>query len=213
MKLQQVIPIVAMASVASFTAFGVDTPANAAESRFNCSNVDGVPTTIANTSRGAVSVIRWTSNYFGSSGYSPQSRCHTVSQKFEAYHQNGTLNFLTTGTVNRLPVICVAESQGGSCTGVLFTLKPGSNPSRTLRQLINVRDRASGPLNETSARVYIDIDKFLKAAPVEKADSIEAVKIKTVDTDSPVKTAKEEEHTISKPDANQSDPVPTKSLW
>ena len=187
MKLKNIMPIVAMASVVSMAAISASAPVNAAEmdvveSRFNCSQVDGVPTTMAKTSRGMVPVIRWTSNYFSSSGYSPQSRCRAVSRKFETYHQNGTLNFLTTGTINRLPVICVAEVKGGACRGVLFTLKPGANAGRTLRQLLNVRDRASGPLNETSARVYIDVEKFLKAAPVEKAAAIEPIKTEIVET-------------------------------
>ena len=87
--------------------------------------------------------------------WSPEARCQEVSKRFESYHRDGTLNFLTTGRMNRQSVVCVAQSQGGPCSGLLFTLKPGSNPGQTLQKLLDVRHRATGPLNESaSARLY-----------------------------------------------------------
>ncbi|NJM95323.1 MAG: hypothetical protein HC792_02935 [Acaryochloridaceae cyanobacterium CSU_5_19] len=62
-------------------------------------------------------------------------------------------------------------TRGGGCLpeGLLFTLKTESDPGQTLKDLLGVKSGASGPLNESSApRVYIDMEEFLKNAPVDK---------------------------------------------
>ncbi|HIK31037.1 MAG TPA: hypothetical protein IGS17_03360 [Oscillatoriales cyanobacterium M59_W2019_021] len=103
--------------------------------------------TIARTQRGLiVPVIYWNSDYFSDSGYTPETRCQMVSQRFETFRQNGTLNYLTTGKMNNMPVVCVASAVGGGCAenGLLFTLKPSSDPNRVLEDLMAVRNRASG---------------------------------------------------------------------
>ncbi|WP_299414784.1 COP23 domain-containing protein [Acaryochloris sp. IP29b_bin.148] len=175
MKRQQVASLIAL-SVAAGAILAVGSqPAQASEQRFSCGQSGGTPATMAKTKRGYVPVIRWTSDYFGSSGWSPQARCTEVSNRFEAYHRNGTLKFLTTGRMNRQSVVCVASQDGGPCSGLLFTLKPGSNPGRTLQRLLDVRYRATGPLNESAARVYINMEDFLDKAPVEKTAPAEPV--------------------------------------
>ncbi|NJM76186.1 MAG: hypothetical protein HC852_10840 [Acaryochloridaceae cyanobacterium RU_4_10] len=168
--------------LASSMMVGAIAPAQAAEvkdaAKFMCGISKGYPTTMAMTSRGPVPVIRWTSNYFGSGGYSPRYRCNIVSSKFQQYYKAGTLNYLTTGTANKMPVVCVAASKGGPCDGVLFTLKPGSDPWTTLTKLMNVRAQASPVvLNESASSAppaanivedkYVDMNAFLDAAPVE----------------------------------------------
>lgn len=167
MKRQQVASLIGLSVAAGATLAMSSQPAQAGEQRFGCAQSGGVPATMAKTKRGYVPVIRWTSDYFGSSGWSPQARCQEVSDRFEAYHKDGTLNFLTTGRMNRQSVVCVASREGGPCSGLLFTLKPGSNPGQTLQRLLDVRYRATGPLNESSARVYINMEDFLNKAPVD----------------------------------------------
>jgi hypothetical protein len=44
---------------------------------------------------------------------------------------------------------------------LLFTLKPGANPTQVVNQLFNIRTRASGPINETTARPYIDFAELI----------------------------------------------------
>lgn len=168
MKRHQITSLIAFSVVAGATLVMGSQPAQAGEQRFSCSLGKGAPTTMAQTKRGYVPVIRWTSEYFGASGWSPEARCEEVSKRFEAYYKQGILNFLTTGRMNRQSVVCVADYKGGPCSGLLFTLKPGSNPGRTLQRLLAVRYTATGPLNESTARVYIDMEDFLSKAPVEK---------------------------------------------
>lgn len=134
---------------------------------FVCGRSNGTPATIAQTNQGDVPVIRWTSDGFRDVGYSPERRCMEVSARFQQYFLNEKLKYLTTGIMNNQQVVCVADLDGGDCTGLLFTLKRGSDPSQVLNSLLAVRVRASGPLNESTSRVYIDMSEYLKQASVE----------------------------------------------
>jgi hypothetical protein len=139
-------------------------------SKFYCGQSKSVPTTMAQTSRGAVPVIRWISTL--GEDFTPEYRCKTVSEKFQTFYNDGMLNYLTTGTVNQQPVICAAQQENGPCSGVLFTLKPNTDPGRTLQRLLSIRDRAPGMvLNESAPQVYINMADFLSTAPLETDQS------------------------------------------
>jgi hypothetical protein len=147
-------------------------PAFGEEAKFSCGTSEGSPATLVQTERGKIRVIRWVSDAFGSE-YPPEYRCQVVSPKFQQYHKEGKLNYLTTGVANNQPIICTADSKGGPCTGVLFTLKPGSDPWLTLTRLMNVRVQAGPSLNESagssnsvSSEQYIDMNEYLSTAPV-----------------------------------------------
>ncbi|MBD2516054.1 hypothetical protein H6G93_13740 [Nostoc sp. FACHB-973] len=152
-------------------------PSLAQDSTFFCgNNTQGIPTTYARTQRGNVPVIRWVSWDFAASGYNPQQRCQEVTGRFQTYKNNGTLNYITTGIMNRQSVVCVSDTKGGGCQGLLFTLKPGANASRVLQQLFNIGDgTATGPVYESSRvpsysqteTTSIDVNQFLSNSPVE----------------------------------------------
>jgi hypothetical protein len=93
--------LLAAGSLISFTG----TAAKAQNSVFYCGTDGEIPTTMASTSQDEVPVIRWVSDYFADSGWTPQARCEEVSQRFQTYHQNGSLKFLTTGRMNGQPVV------------------------------------------------------------------------------------------------------------
>lgn len=130
---------------------------------FFCQTGGEAPTTYVNTPSGNIPLIRWVSRYFKHSGYSPDVRCQEVSQRFNQYYNQGVLNYVTTGYMNDLPVICVASEIGGPCTGTLFTLKPGEDASRVVQQLFDVRAGASGPLYENQERIYVDMRPYTQA--------------------------------------------------
>jgi hypothetical protein len=174
------VPSIVIASLLSGAALSMSTPAQAADvndAKFLCGTSKSVPATVALTSRGAVPVILWSSQYFNSAGFTPQYRCKVVSARFQQYYKNGMLNYLTTSRLNRQPVVCVATAKGGPCAGVLFTLKPGSDPWLTLTRLMQVRVGASGPLNESTSSPapmaalaqdgYVDMKAYLNSAPIE----------------------------------------------
>jgi hypothetical protein len=135
---------------------------------FVCGKSKGAPATIAQTNRGDIPVIIWSSQRFLEAGYSPEKRCQQVSARFQQFFRNKKLDYLTTGMLNNQQVICVADRKGGNCTGLLFTLKPGSNPNQVLSSLLAVRSRASSvPLNESSSRIYINLSEYLQEAAAE----------------------------------------------
>jgi hypothetical protein len=128
-----------------------------------------IPTTIARTQRGNVLMIYWKSNFFASrsSDYTPESRCVEVSRRFQTFYSQGNLSYLTTGKVNDQNVICVAEEYGGSCKGLLLTLEPKDNPQQVLRDLMDVRVNARGPITRGADSAYIDLEEFLDTAPIQ----------------------------------------------
>ncbi|MEH2116442.1 COP23 domain-containing protein [Nostoc sp.] len=88
-----------------------------------------------------------------------------MSARFQQAHNNGSLDYITAGVVNGLPVICAA-SPGGSCntSNLLFTLKRGVNAAETLQRLFDVRDGAGPALYESKGRTYVNLTK--KLAPL-----------------------------------------------
>lgn len=120
------------------------------------------PTTVFYSPEGALPVIHWVSHYFEGSGYDPLTRCRAVSGRFQRYYEAGILNYITTGIVNRLPVVCVTSEMGGPCQGVLLTLKPGENASFVVQRLFDLSyGRQVGALYESGSRVYINVENYL----------------------------------------------------
>ena len=140
-------------------------PAHELVGTFACleaSHPGTAPTTVFYSPEGALPVIHWVSHYFAGSGYDPLTRCRQVSDRFERYYNAGVLNYITTGIVNRLPVVCVSDEMGGPCQGVLLTLKPGQNASFVVQRLFDLSyGRQVGALYESGSRVYINVENYL----------------------------------------------------
>lgn len=171
MKLNHLASGLAVTAIAFGAAMGMEQPAAAQSVTFFCGS-DGVnPVTYAGTARGNVPIVRWQSHYFSGSGYTPQQRCQEVSGRFQTYYNNGTLNYITTGIMNSQPVVCTSSTNGGGCSGLLFTLRPNDNASQVVQQLFNVRAGAAGPINQSASRVYVDINDLLTNGAVEGSTS------------------------------------------
>lgn len=121
---------------------------------FACAKYEGRLATVVKTKKGPVPLVVWDTTIFSSSGYTPLSRCQTVTQRFRNFHSSGRLKYLTAGTVKNQPVICATVKSTESCNGknLLFTLKPGADPETVLQKLNDIRNRAaSGTVVEESA--------------------------------------------------------------
>ena len=162
-----------LVAVATLSAFMFDNSSYAGANRFFCGSSGKIPATKATTRSGKnIDVIRWTSDTFEEAGWSAQRRCEEVSSRFEKLRLEGRLKYLTTGRMNGQPVICSTSSRGGSCDGLLYTLKPNQDPGATLQSLLNVRSRASGPLNETTERIYLEIEEVINTAEINNSRDI-----------------------------------------
>ncbi|MEG4508303.1 COP23 domain-containing protein [Microcoleus sp. F6_B4] len=124
---------------------------------------DGIPITRIVTARGVITMIRWVRTEDLPADLTPQQRCQQVSERLQAYRDRGQLKYITGAIVNGQPAICVAKQRGGDCLGVLFNLKPGSDPKRALSKLLNQQGLGEGnPLSEGgSRRFYLDMNDYL----------------------------------------------------
>lgn len=178
MKLQSVNTLTVFALVLSVSACSSNTYEKVS---FSCTTRNGVPTTVAQTSQGTIPVIRWVSDFGNEVGYTPQKRCEEVSNRFQQYYNQGVLNFVTTGRQNNQNIICVSSEKGGTCQGLLFTLKPSDNPSQVIQQMFEGTGYASSPLEQSSSSspnikggsdtnnspIYVNINDLLETAPIE----------------------------------------------
>jgi hypothetical protein len=132
-----------------------------------------LPTTYALTQGEQRAIVRWSTEYFTSSGWDPQRRCEDVSPRFQAAYNNNTLNFITNGRMNNQPVLCTALADGGECEDLLITLRPEDNPQQFAQELGQIlKGRSTGPLRhnaheEKQIYIQVDIKEFIRNAPAE----------------------------------------------
>ncbi|WP_248277764.1 COP23 domain-containing protein [Brasilonema sp. UFV-L1] len=137
---------------------------------FYCGKSNGVPTTFVRTQDGKnLPVIRWVSDYFSGTGLTPQQRCQQVSRRFQRSYDHDTLKHIKPGMLKGQPVVCAVAEKNAACTDttLLFTLKPGSDPDATARQLFDRRALAAGNVTNqiggdtSNDSVIIDFEAYL----------------------------------------------------
>lgn len=133
-------------------------PSNAQGTRrapgeFFCSSSNGVPATLVqHPQRGEVVFIRWTSDYFDNSGWTPQRRCEEVSARFQSAQQRQILTYIVPDQMNGYGVVCASKDKDGSCEQMLFTLKRGANAQRVIQQIEDVNRDANADALDQSGR-------------------------------------------------------------
>ncbi|MEA5582758.1 COP23 domain-containing protein [Nodularia harveyana UHCC-0300] len=167
MKLQSLKKVVIAGSmpavgiaIALGTTFSLHQPSYAQAQGFYCDRSTGVPVTVYQNSQGISEPwIKWTSNYFRSSGYNSVARCQEVSGRLETYRRNKQLKLITVGRMNGQNVVCTASQVNGRCEGLIFTLKPGQDAVKTLTNFLAWREGQAGltSLSESGAAPYIDV--------------------------------------------------------
>jgi hypothetical protein len=149
---------------------------NTVQSGFRCDTSGDLPTTLYQSTQGTAEPwIKWQSDHFSGSGWSPEARCQEVSSRLETYRQNKQLKYVTLGTVNNQSVICVASQEGGKCEGIIYTLKPGQDGLQALNNLFAWRKGEQGlesNYESVTAIPYIDVGARLDnttTQPMEKS--------------------------------------------
>lgn len=183
MKLSQTSSLIGFFSISFAVALFPHSSAQSQQGpEFLCDNSGANPATVVRSPQhGDVTMIEWKSDHFSNSGFSPEHRCQKVSTKFQTAYKQGNLKFFTTGLVNRQSVICAVATKSSPCNNnnMLYTLKPGSDPRKTLKQILDIRSGAStNALNETENRVYVEFDALVEAkaqeAENDSANNIQA---------------------------------------
>jgi len=133
---------------------------------FQCDTNADIPTTVYHTSQGGQEPwIKWVSEHFSDSDWSPLARCQTVSQRLEQYREDGKLKYVTLGTENNQPIICVASQDNGPCEGIIYTLKPEQDGIDALNNLFawgSGQQNLDSNYESSSAIPYINVDSQLK---------------------------------------------------
>lgn len=177
MKKKFLTGIIASVGIALGSSISLMLPSEASlNNTYYCAQLNGTWNTFVNTPRGKVKLINWVQNF--SENWTAKNRCVEISSRFQQFLDAGNLKYIRTGTVNKLPVICVAQDKGGICPdeNVLITLKPEKDPEQLLIRLVDFRRSVSGQtivLSDNDAgfyadgEFYVDLDKFLTTVPIE----------------------------------------------
>ncbi len=151
------------------------TPSTAQSNRkiYSCIEKNGVPMTVVDTVRGRIELIVWKSDYFrravdkDGNPWTPRRRCVEVSSRFQKFSDAKRLKYLTTGKMNNLPVICVAQSVAGkgySCIGdsLLITLQKGENPNEVLQSLFSTAKGVGSVSPMSRGKQVIRIEDYIE---------------------------------------------------
>jgi Circadian oscillating protein COP23 len=150
---------------------------------FSCRQSQGVYTTLVRMPSGKLyPMIRWVPNLFAN--YFPQERCMEVTKRFQRLADNSLLQLVSTGVINRSPVLCGVQKVGQPCTNqnLLVTLPFGIDRHQAAKKLFDIRARTKGKILELSGsnklvvqqagETYINIEQ-LKQALAEQLPGVE----------------------------------------
>ncbi|MEK0194095.1 MAG: hypothetical protein EAZ78_24655 [Oscillatoriales cyanobacterium] len=128
----------------------------------------GVWTTFYESPRGLKAYIRWTSDFGGAVGYTPERRCREVSQRLNNHLRTQNPFYLTHGKQDAYPIICVTDFEGGGCKerGLVYTLDPNGKrrPDEVIIDLVNLagNDFDGIPITATGCRLYVNVRQQLQ---------------------------------------------------
>ena len=142
-------------------------PASAQSITFECQPDNSqVPTTYAVTPDGSKPVIKWASDFFAQSSWTPMKRCQEVTERFNSFNSQNMMNDITSGWVNQQPVVCATLNCSDET--LLFTLRPDQNPEQVLQEIFANRQGASTPTVQSSgSSASVNLQNYLDQTPVE----------------------------------------------
>ncbi|MGK7884984.1 MAG: COP23 domain-containing protein [Crocosphaera sp.] len=107
---------------------------------FKCVMIESIPTTVIISPKWENKqrlFIRWSSEWFTPSGWTPQKRCQEVTRRLNQSFSEGEV-YVTHGIMNSIPVICTTSKVRDGCSQILFTLPKEEDPIVVLKDLINL---------------------------------------------------------------------------
>ena len=171
-----------------------------ANTTFTCvrNNTQGGYSTIAILTNGRRTspLINWRRLDFAPSGYTPEKRCLTVTNRLNGMvsQHNGLLSnlFITSGIINNLTVMCCITRSNPGCTegNVLLTFSPDSrnskHPNEAIQKLINFSKTGTGAaIEETGGRSYVNLEKLVEAGLQANQNSPNTSPSQTIPSNSP----------------------------
>lgn len=159
--------LTALAIATTITALGSVNPATAQTTRgFKCDIDSSIPTTMYHDSKGIKEPwIKWISEHFSDSNWTPMSRCEAVSERLEEYRLDGKLKYVTLGMENNQQIICVASYDNGPCEGIVYTLRPEQDGIAALNNLFawgSGQENLESSYESSTSIPYINVGEKLK---------------------------------------------------
>jgi hypothetical protein len=139
MKINQLASFVAAPiMVCGFGVSLISSPALAQSVQFSCEDIkvgsQNIPVTLYKTGTVKRQLIRWYKTMGPKNEYTPEKRCPEVTRRLTNFFSNSS-QFVTHGTMNRQPVICLTSKKGGVCNHLLLTLETPAEAKATLESL------------------------------------------------------------------------------
>lgn len=94
-----------------------------------------VPTTLAQTDRGDVTIYSWGQSFYSDSAETPLARCTRVARILDDLNRKNLLSAIKAGEMKGKKVICVADNANGPCTRLVFPLRSSEDPQAVLADL------------------------------------------------------------------------------
>ncbi len=110
------------------------TTTRSGDTRFSCEIVNGEYTVMYYPESQPNRGYPWAIPGQLGGNWSPERRCHEITQRFESYRQDGLLE-MSTDVQNNYDIICVTTQVDPSNCRILLTVPPGQDPQLT-RNLI-----------------------------------------------------------------------------
>ena len=124
---------------------------------YECVSQANQLSTIANTSRGRIELVKWQSSFFGTY-WTPERRCEEVTKRLQRFSDTRQLRYISWGRLNNYKILCISGNEGACMQdGLLLTLEPDDNPVRVLRNLFDYKV----PITRGSKTV-IDLEELLQ---------------------------------------------------
>lgn len=161
--------LITLAIASTIISIGCINSAQAQSARgFKCDISESIPITMYHNSQGVKEPwIKWISDHFSDSNWSPLSRCQAVSERLEEYRLNGKLKYVTLGMQNQQQIICVASYDNGPCEGIVYTLKPEQDGIVALNNLFawgSGQENLDSSYESSSIIPYINVEEKLQQA-------------------------------------------------
>lgn len=132
---------------------------------------DTIPTTLAYVPQRKtnIPIVAWTDDSIAA--WNPERRCDAVSARFQTFHQDGRLNYLSDGQVAGEQVICALLEKQEECSGdnQLFQVRQGTDSEEVI---VGIKEILKGKRSETEViyqssgdRNYVSISGLLENAP------------------------------------------------
>ena len=122
-----------------------------------------------------IPMVAWTTEL---AAWSAETRCESVSAKFQTFHEDGRLNYLSDGESAGYPIICAKLDTQEQCSGEnqLFQVKAGTSSKDVIAALEGTLAGEIGDVvieqSSSGGETNISVSKLLENAPAIDEDLI-----------------------------------------